>query len=359
MSNKILTLSFHAVSPMHIADASSGDAHVDHNGRVRDGKVPKTMPVTRIERRPVLIPAAVSGREKDEVMMFPYIKANNLVGRLRRFAQDVVNEQCVAMNVTMSDKTYRGLSCGASSGTPTGGDVSLSERRMAGKHVYMGVFGGGDGMHPSGMNFGDMNLCHQFLVGANAISGEVDEDLTTDIAPYMLTAPTSLVRRDRLWEASDINIERVIKDGEKAAQAWAELIGGVPVEPDEEADEKDSKDAKKARREQLRNLVAYEVALAGLGYQGTVVLKEDITDAQVGLILEALMRLAKQNALGGKSSKGYGRFNLVVKVNDNILFSSVDGKIAMVSKEAESYISEMEAELEDLDIKELEGYFNG
>jgi CRISPR type IV-associated protein Csf2 len=348
---KVLQINIHSVSPLHIADASSGDAHIDSQGRIRSGKVPGTMPCTRIERRPVHSPKVVNGADTDKVESFPYIKANNIMGRLRRFALDVVSEVFMENGKTMSDKAYRGLSCGASSGAPTGVSPTLPDIRAARDNVYMGLFGGGDGMFESGVYFGDMNVRHLFMHGAGALSGSVDEASLSDVHPLLLTAPTSLVRRDAMLEMIDINIENVVTNGQKALDEWVELVGQKAPE----GDEKES--SAKPRREQLRNLVAYEVALAGLSYQGTVKMKPFTHDKHIGLLLECLLRLAKQNALGGKSSKGLGRFNMTVKEGDKTLLSVKDGDVMVVSDDAQAYLSEMENALDVLDVADVERFF--
>lgn len=356
MSNRRLTLKLHSVSPLHIADASSGDACIDSNGRIRNGKLPSTTPITRTERRPLIVPKSISGAESDERHYFPYIKTNNLVGRLRRFAQDVINESFVEKGKTISDSTYRGMSCGAISGTPKMNGHDLNEIKKARENVYMGIFGGGNQMHTSGIYFGDMIVKHSWLNSMGVISGEVSADSLIDCNPYLLTAPVTRVRRDRLLEAQDINIDRVIDGGFSAAENWAKELGEFSGD---EGDETNQKKDKKVTRLQLRNLIGYEVALSGLDYQSTVAFRDYINDAQMGLFIESLMMLAKQNALGGITSKGLGRFNLVVEENEEVLFSSVDGKIVDVGTKGEAYLEALESELEALDLEEMESFFNG
>ena len=357
MSNaKTLTLHMHSISPLHIADAGSGASHIDSSGFIRQGKVPGTMPVTRIERKPILIPKEVSGRDSDSVSHFPYIKANNMVGRLRRFAQDAINEVIVERGEQISDKTYRGLSCGATSGSPNGVEPTLSEHRAARKHFYLGLFGGGNGMFASGMSFGDFNIKHKHLIS----SGVLPQDLegTTDVDINRLTYPISLVRRDRMTELTDFNIEKVISGGNEAVEAWRDLIAAASKKAEEikEAKAAGTEDkAKAGARQMLRNLVAYEAALAGLGYYSKVTLAKQTNDAHVGLLLEALSRFAEANAMGGKSAKGFGRFNLTVKEGDNVLLQSVDGEI--VKADGGRYTEALIDELDSLDIAELESFF--
>lgn len=357
MSNeKIITLHLHCNEPLFIQDASAGEAHIDKNGYVRSGKPSKSIPVARTEKKPILIPKELSGRDTDSITYFPYIKANNMIGRLRRFAQDIIDETLKERGLTISDKTYRGLSCGATSGTPSGIEPTLSEYRTARNHFYMGLFGGGNGMFSSGMSFGDLNVKHKQLVSV----GVLPTDLTgvVDVQPEMLTYPIAMVRRDRMLELSDYNIEQVVKGGNEAIEAWREkLILAEKSESDsvETGEKLDKEKVQDGKRQKLRNLVSYECSLAGLGYFGKIVMRPNTHNAHVGLLIESLSKFAESNAIGGKSSKGLGRFNLTVKEGDNVLLQSINGEI--VASNADKYADALAEELENLDLEELESFF--
>lgn len=356
--HKVISLHLYSVSPLHIADASAGESHVDpKTGYIRSGKPPKTMPVSRIERKPVLIPKEISGETDDTVAHLPYIKANNMVGRLRRFAQDAINEVLMEKNATISDKAYRGLSCGAVSGSPTGIAPTLSEYRKAREHFYLGLFGGGNGMFASGMSFGDLNVKHKSLTATGVLPTSLEGTVNVPIA--QLTYPISLLRRDRMLELADYNIEHVVKGGNKAIEQWLDLVvaASQEVEQLEDSEKAEAKggNLKEGRRQKLVNLVAYEAVLAGLGYYGKIVLRPDITDAQIGLLLESLSRFAQANAIGGKSAKGFGRFNLTVKEGDDVLLQSNDGEITQSN--GGQYTEALIDELDNLDIDVLESFF--
>lgn len=347
-SPKELTLHFHSVSPLFIADAGAGEAHLDSNGNIRFGKsVGSAQPVSRIERKPVLIAKEIANDEDDSVWYFPYVKANNIVGRLRRFAQDVVNEVVLDKGEQISGATYRGMSCGATSGTPTGVVPSLSEHRQARQHFYLGLFGGGSGMFASGMSMSDLNVKHRALVGAGVLPAGLGGVI--DVPVSKLTYPISLIRRDRMLELSDFNIERVVQGGSETLDEWRELVAQARLDKNAEVTEG------KKKREALQNLVAYEAALAGLGYYGKIVMNPQTTDAQLGLLLEALTRFAKNNAMGGKTAKGFGRFNLIVKEGDEVLLRSQDGEI--MESAGEKYQEALLDELDKLDIQQLESFF--
>jgi len=348
--HKTISLHLHSVSPLHIADASAGNSHVDpQTGYIRSGKVQDTLPVTRVERKPILLPQAINGGDTDAVIHFPYVKSNGIVGRLRRFAQDVISEELNERDEATSDKTYRGLSCGAVSGTPTGVAPTLSDYRKAREHFYLGLFGGGNGMFASGMSFGDFNVKHKALSATGVIPAEVEG--CVDVPFSQLTYPIALIRRDRMLELTDFNIEKVVKGGNKAIDDWLTLV----QEASKEIAESEAKGSREGTRQKLVNLVAYEAVLAGLGYHSKVTLNPRTTDAQMGLLLESLSRLAMANAIGGKSAKGFGRFNLTVKEGDNILLQSMDGEIT--TSNGGRYTEALNDALDELDVEELESFF--
>jgi CRISPR type IV-associated protein Csf2 len=347
---KKLKIHLHCVSPLHIADASSGASHVDSKGSIFNGKVPGTLPVSRIERKPILVPAAICEEEEDKVLHFPYIKSNNIVGRLRRHAHDVISEEYIERGEQMPGTVYRGLSCGSSSGTPSSRTAKLSEVQRARKNVYLGLFGGSDFMTSSGFVLRDFDLKHQHLVSSGVLPAEIEG--ATTVAPFRLTYPISLVKRDRMLELTDFNIEKVVEGGNKTIEEWRDLVAGsVKDKADAENDGGD----KKARREMLKNLVAYEAALAGLGYYSEVTMQPGTSDAHVGMLLECFSRLAQNNGLGGKTSKGFGRFNLTVKEGDRHLLQVVDGNI--VKSDQDDYAEALADALEDLDVSEMNSYY--
>lgn len=342
---KTLSLHLQSTSSLFIADAGAGKHHLDDQGYIKPGKVQGTLPVARTERKPILVPKEISGADSDSVILFPYIKANNMVGRLRRFAQDAINEVLIERGETISDKAYRGLSCGATSGTPTGIEPTLKEHRDARAHFYMGLFGGGSGMFSSGMSFGDFDVKHKYLISAGVLPAETRGAI--DVNPHHLTHPVVINRRDRMNELSDFHIEQVLKGGEEAIHDWRSEAARAAQ------DKKEEKEG--AKRLTLRNLVAYEAAPAGLSYQSKVVFNPFIEDAQVGLLLEALTRFARANAIGGRTAKGLGRFNLTVKEGDEVLLQSVDGEV--IKSAGGKYTESLVNELDNLDVELLESFF--
>ena len=84
-------------------------------------------------------------------------------------------------------------------------------------------------------------------------------------------------------------------------------------------------------------------------------MRPDVTDAHVGLLLESLSRFAQANAIGGKSAKGFGRFNLTVKEGDNVLLQSNDGEITQSN--GGQYTEALIDELDNLDVDVLESFF--
>lgn len=111
---------------------------------------------------------------------------------------------------------------------------------------------------------------------------------------------------------------------------------------------------KKKTRAMLKNMVAYEFALAGLMYAGSITIKAGCHDYHVGLMIDALSQLAAQ-PLGGKGAKGLGRYNLTAMINNEVVVSSVDGDITVDN--CGDYMEALGEQLTDIDLDLLDSFF--
>lgn len=331
-----LTVIFKSISPLFIADATSGDSVVTNDGYIRNGKIPNTTPITRTERKPALV---TNQDGEEEIAYFPYIKANNIVGRLRRKVLEVVKEACREQGATISSAVYRGVGCGASSGTPSGEQGTLSDYIKASEHPIIGLLGGGDSIYPSGVTMTDANPIHKSLIDAGAVSSEL-ESLATAINPLRMTYPNSLVRRDPMSDFKDLSEADVVEGGVETVDLWHQQVN-------------DSKNGD--TRLMLKNIVAYETALTGLAYASEVTFRSTTHDHHVGLFLECLSRLAQSNEMGGKVSKGLGRFNMTVLNGDDVILQSDNGNVKVHGGEA--YFDAFSDAMENFDVKELDSFF--
>jgi CRISPR type IV-associated protein Csf2 len=342
-----IELFIRTTAPLHIACASSGDHVVDENtGRIigkREGV--KASPITRTERKPCVVSS--EDGSKETIQHFPYIKANNIAGRLRRFGHDVFSEFFMAKGVVMPSETYRGLSCGAPTGTPSDTAPKMSEYIAAQDNLYMGLFGGSGKLFSSGMRLGDANPVHQSLINNGTLPAAL-QDMALDMHPAQLTYPVSLIRRDRLVDFDDPNIDKVLENGAAGAQDW---LNQVSENPD------DKKEGKKISRLKIKNKVAYECVVSGMPFYSSTLVVAGRHDYHVGLLLECLSRLAEKNELGGKSSKGLGRFNMTVKVDGETAITSHNGEIDIVG--GDQYLDAFQIALEAVDIDGLNAMFAG
>ncbi len=345
--NVKIELFIRTTAPLHIACASSGDHVVDEStGRIvnkREGM--KASPISRTERKPCVVNS--EDGTKESIQHFPYIKANNLTGRLRRFGHDVFSELFMSRGVVMPSETYRGLSCGAPTGTPSDTAPKMSEYIAAQDDLYLGLFGGTGKLFSSGMRFGDANPVMKSLVN-NGTLPTVLQDMALDVPPSQLTYPVSLIRRDRLMDFDDPNIESVLENGAAGAQDWLDQVSKGP-------DEK--KEDKSISRLKIKNKVAYECVVSGMPFYSVTQLVAGRHDYHVGLLLECLSRLAEKNELGGKSSKGLGRFNMTVKVDGETAITSHNGDIEIVG--GDRYFEAFQKSLEKVDVDALNAMFAG
>ena len=75
----------------------------------------------------------------------PVFRANDLRGRLRRFAADVIFGKLLKRDQKISLEAYHGMTCGAVTGRPTP-DLDFALAIKSGIHPFLGLFGGGPRM---------------------------------------------------------------------------------------------------------------------------------------------------------------------------------------------------------------------
>lgn len=343
--SKTLGIKFKTLSPLFIADGSGGGAHINDEGYIYDGKGINNTPITRTERKPV-IRRAEDNPAHGEVVFLPYIKANNLANRLRRFAQDVISELYIANDRTMSISVYNTLACGAASGTPIVDNPDFERIRSGRKSVYFGLFGGGRDMLESQLKYADLDPATPEF----AESLGLDDEEVIDLRPSRLTYPISIVRRDRLMEGDDLHLEQLFENAQETYDEWIGRI--MDSKANKAAKEED--DSVKYSREQIRNKVAVEAVVTGMLFKGNVRIPKYISDAQIGMLLECLRRFGEQNAMGGKSARGFGRFEMIVSIDNEPIFKTHDGEFTQLDDKYDEYDAELNEALSSFDFDELE-----
>lgn len=352
---------FRLTSPMHVAAA--GDFGLNEEGRVVPGKTKQNCLATMHQR--ILVDGVF-----DDIPFFP---ANDLRGRLRRKAAGIVMDALVAMGQKIPVDLYAGLSSGAANARPES-DLTIEEAMRARRHVYMGLFGGGTRLLRSGYSAQDAIP----MVGSTVKAGLVPKDFG-DYAHKPIPASggeDSVFRGDR-WKLTDVrhtlrvdDVTRVLRpaDLDKYLADAAKEVGEFQAKTmenrkarkeDKEAAQEDKEGVKKS---DVGNVVSIQSIIPGVELYARFDMQDHLSDAQIGLFLNALLALVNERALGGWIRAGFGRFeatdfSLTVGGEKMAIFTQLENGEYQLSEALEGYISAMREEISALKVDDLMDFF--
>ncbi|MBE0470232.1 MAG: type IV CRISPR-associated protein Csf2 [Methyloprofundus sp.] len=225
----------------------------------------------------------------------PYFPANDFRGRLRREATGIILK---AYNSLVSLNLYHSMSCGAVTGAPwkdkhgveyvSGLKAELSYQYR--KNVFAGLFGGGFYMLPSGFRMSDM------LPAVEGLS-------VAGLLPYGYSGPVVDIESFNLTTNFIMNrFDDAIKDPSKTMQHceasdvddWVAELASTGTD---------------RNKLSLTNFLEVAAIMPGTPMVFNMDLKDDLTDAQIGLMLLSLQGLCNKQGLGASSRKGFGNFN--------------------------------------------------
>lgn len=263
----------------------------------------------------------VNGDAKNESIRYddiPIYPANGFRGGLRRAAANRIvkhlNEHIGPVRIPV----YLGMRCGASSGQPKSYDkavepgLKMKMTQLARNHVYMGLFGGGDGLHRSAYSVSDMVPILQSTVNLNMVPNLYPA--TQGNGRDLLTHRTSI-------RVDDINMDRkpidelinVIEGGQSAIIAHQLDVSGNAT------DRRDAGDAD-VKKTDVQNMMGIEAIAPGTPMHFSINIAPSATDAQIGLLLISLADLFNQNQFGGWIRCGFGKVRV-----EKIQFISSEG----------------------------------
>ena len=303
-------------TPLQAANALRPDARFDYTtGHPTFGS--EGMPMTSAMTKGILLPG------DDTVDHVPYYPANGLRGRLRRHAADHIFAEISARDEHVKLDTHDGMRAGNFRGRPDNTPTTLTELRELAPHFFMGTFGGGPRTLPSKLITHDLDPIYPRTIELGTVPARFQERAWLGDVRNMIgyfgcirrddtTLVANLSSLDCVADAlnalndrqDDLAKARNKRKGAKKAQLAGETVA----------------DASDLKKDDLANMFAYQVMRAGVPLYLEIGFSSDPTPAQVGLILEALVSLFNENALGGSIGKGCGRFhghaNLVVDGQD-------------------------------------------
>lgn len=241
------------------------------------------------------------------VVSIPYFGANGLRGALRRFAANRVMARLCENEARIPADLYLGLNCGASSASPDSNN-SIEELLRAKRNVYMGLFGGAARLLPSRYEPSDINPVIDLTVRKSLVPARCVErvqSISTDsgaktLGPRDLTDRRTHFRVDDLFRV--LRPDKIMRFIPNAVEAVAEHQSRV-LENREARTEG-------ATKSDVANIMSYETVAEGTPMHFRITLAADVSAGQVGLMLYGLRDFIRENALGGMTRVGWGRFRV-------------------------------------------------
>ncbi len=292
----------------------------------------------------------------DLVFRLPYYPANGFRGGLRRKAAARLLAHLKAVDGPVSGELYLGLCCGASSGSPDQTPLSVEEIIRARDNVYMGLFGGGARLHQSMYRVSDLTP----ILGITTAAGVVPDGLL-DVAPSPATPKDILGRRTPI-RVDDL--KRVMDPAALLAYvadpvaAWAAHTEGVLAS----GDRRRADDTGTEKKEDVANMMTMETVAAGVPFHVRFDLDPDLSDAQLGLLLVCIEDLFQENAFGGWTRCGFGKFRanrLIVSYADQTRSFQPTNEVGefVLPAELQPYVDAAAAAEKGIRLAEMASYF--
>ena len=277
----------------------------------------------------------------------PYITANSVRGQMRRHAGKRVLNAMLDKGQHVGRDTLLCVLRGAPSRTGIGQAMTLDQLALARQHVFAGVFGGGAQMLPSDFRFtkdllpllpatehlmppalrSECNLTYSFT-DADGKHGEKGARVTLPVQPYMLTKQRILTGRDDL--AAGRGLQYLANPAEVFLAHVAEVTASnieknlrkTEIADTIAAGEKVTTEAKKSK--DLRGFNTFEMIVPGVKLAFDT-RSYRVNDAQIGMMLLALLDFCRENRIGGQVARGCGSFlpDLSLKVDGTMVANSV------------------------------------
>lgn len=263
----------------------------------------------------------VHGDAKNESIRYddiPIYPANGFRGSLRRAAANRILKHLNEHMGPVRIPVYLGLQCGASSGQPKSYDKAVESglkmrmAKLARTHVYMGLFGGGDGLHRSAYSVSDMVPILQSTVSLNMV-------------PNLYPA-TQGNGRDLLAHRTSIRVDDINMDRKPVDELVNVIEGGqnaiITHQLDVSSNATDRRDSgnTNVKKTDVQNMMGIEVIAPGTPMHFSVNIAPAATDAQIGLLLISLADIFNQNQFGGWIRCGFGKVRV-----EKIQFNSSEG----------------------------------
>jgi CRISPR type AFERR-associated protein Csf2 len=260
---------------------------------------------TMFTRKPIPADELVESNGDSKPLPFvelPFIPANSIRGRLRRFAADEIFQAIILQEKKITLGTLRGLLCGAVTGQPAG-TCSVEDRLASAKHFYLGLFGGGPRLIQS-----SLSVCDSYPLIEEA-AGVVPHNLP--LHPIRARDITQARYYRKLEDLADYIRNGSDKVVDNFYAAASEYLAGLEGEQSKRAAERAEKPAgEKTKKTGLKFFGAIEMVIPGVPFSFDLsVDTEFIGLSGLGLLIQSISTFTKTQGLGGLSRVGFGRFD--------------------------------------------------
>lgn len=282
----------------------------------------------------------------------PFITANSVRALIRRAAGGVIMKELERSENQISRNMYLSIMRGgfARTGINAGG-ATYQQLIAAQDHLFAGLFGGGANMYPSTVRM-ERDLYPMLDSLRNLFPARYQPSCTVATPDQLLT---------KLLIASRDDFERLPQGDiiENASEAYLEHMtakfGANLAKKEQKATAKADgtrlNAAEKLKTDDLNTFTMVEAIIPGAPLYFGITAKQ-VTDAQIGLLLNAITDWANRNALGGGSVRGRGSFAASLQLtegedvlSDNLLVSEAPSYT--LSDSASVFTRAMQAQLEE------------
>lgn len=325
-----------------------------------------TMPGDKIkDATPTMQIGIVTGTGRDNM---PYFPGNDLRGRLRRKAAAIVMPALVSEGGKLPLELYAGLTCGASDTSPEN-ELSIEEALRSAKNIYMGVFGGGKRLLRSRFSVQDLIPITQSTVDTGLVPKKYEipdpekGGTLVDYAWKLLEILTSYHRDDVHNVSRPEEMMNYMENCEVTVAEYQENnLQNARTRKEEKADGVTGKDKERTRKTGLNNIMPIQVIQAGTPMYFRMDFHDGVTDAQIGLMLQSLEALVNEQALGGWSRIGLGKYhvremNLVRDGESMPVFTGGDGDAFRLHNSLATYVRQAQEEVAALTVADMVSYF--
>jgi CRISPR type IV-associated protein Csf2 len=239
-----------------------------------------------------------SKNPNDRGMVYlPIFPANDARGRLRRLAATEVFNLLASRGEKLTLETYHGMTCGAVTGQPNK-LVTFDLAVKAGRHPFLGLFGGGPRMVQSSLRVNTLWPITSVTTKAGLVPLYYEDEKVL-VGLYRLTRAMFYRRIDDALAFSDGQSELIVKEYSTAVTDWMREINSAKAA-----------DGKKGRNpKQLHTFAAIEYVVPGTRFYSEFnVNTERAGLSALGLLIHALTAFANKQGIGGWSRIGFGRF---------------------------------------------------